>query len=199
PGLVPDQHHAGPGAAPALRLLRRRIPRRVPDRIGSPIDAQRDRRRPLAPPDLDLLAGRKRPPARLRRSRGLPDRPPLARPPPLLRVLPRRRRRRHRRQPPDRLDRHRRQPARSADGGCPHRVGVAGLGRASNQSARNSWPRSRSPRRVMANAARPPPDAVFAQARRSPCALSSPMFSHPPREPRPPPRSSNDRTWPSAG
>ena len=50
-----------------------------------------------------FLPGR-RPPPRLRRHRGLPARPALARPDPLLRVLPRGQRRRHRRQPPDGLD-----------------------------------------------------------------------------------------------
>ena len=39
--------------------------------------------------------------------REVPDRPALARPAALPRVLPRRQRRRHRREPPDRLDRHR--------------------------------------------------------------------------------------------
>ena len=39
----------------------------------------------------------------------LPERPALARPDPLLRVLPRRQRRRPRREPPDRLDRRRRE------------------------------------------------------------------------------------------
>ena len=51
--------------------------------------------------------GRGRPPARVRRHRDVPDRPALARPAPVPRVLPRRQRRRHRRQPPDGLDRHR--------------------------------------------------------------------------------------------
>ena len=47
-----------------------------------------------------------RAPSRLRRRREVPVRSALARPPPLLRVLPRRQRRRHRRQPSDRLDRN---------------------------------------------------------------------------------------------
>ena len=50
----------------------------------------------------------RRPPARVRWDREVPDRPALARPDPVSRVLPRRQRRRDRRQPPDRLDRHRR-------------------------------------------------------------------------------------------
>ena len=50
----------------------------------------------------------------LRRHREVPDRSPLARPHPLLRVLPRRQRRRARRQPSDRLDRARGQAHRSS-------------------------------------------------------------------------------------
>ena len=48
----------------------------------------------------------------LRRRVEVPGRPALARPHPLLRVLPRRQRGRHRGQPPDRLDRPRRAPPR---------------------------------------------------------------------------------------
>ena len=55
--------------------------------------------------DPHLPARRTRPAARLRRHGEVPVRSPLARPHPLLRVLPRRQRRRARRQPPDRLDR----------------------------------------------------------------------------------------------
>ena len=58
----------------------------------------------------DVPRGRGRPPAGLRRDREVPDRPALARPAAVLRVLPRRQRRRHRREPPDRLDRHRGAP-----------------------------------------------------------------------------------------
>ena len=58
-----------------------------------------------AAPRHDLHPRRGRPPPRLRRHRALPDRPALARPDPLQRVLPRRQRRRPRRLPPDRLDR----------------------------------------------------------------------------------------------
>ena len=47
----------------------------------------------------------------VRRRRALPDRSALARPHPVPRVLPRRQRRRPRRQPPDRLDRARREAA----------------------------------------------------------------------------------------
>ena len=59
-----------------------------------------------------LPARRERPPAGLRRLGEVPGRPALARPDPLLRVLPRRQRRRPRRQPPDGLDGPRRTPAR---------------------------------------------------------------------------------------
>ena len=59
-----------------------------------------------------LPARRERPPAGPRRHGEVPGGPALARPHPLLRVLPRRQRGRHRGQPPDRLDRPRRAPAR---------------------------------------------------------------------------------------
>ena len=52
-------------------------------------------------------ARRARPATRLRRHGEVPVRPALARPHPVLRVLPRRQRRRARREPPDRLDRAR--------------------------------------------------------------------------------------------
>ena len=54
-----------------------------------------------------LPARRARPATRLRRHGEVPIRSPLARPHPLLRILPRRQRRRARRQPSDRLDRGR--------------------------------------------------------------------------------------------
>ena len=59
-----------------------------------------------------LPARRERPPAGPRRRGEVPGGPALARPHPLLRVLPRRQRGRHRGQPPDRLDRPRRAPPR---------------------------------------------------------------------------------------
>ena len=55
----------------------------------------------------DLPAGRKRPSTRLRRYREVPVRSSLARPDPVLRILPRRQRRRARGKPSDRLDRPR--------------------------------------------------------------------------------------------
>ena len=55
--------------------------------------------------DADLPARWQRAPAGVRRHREVPDRSPLARPDPLLRVLPRRQRGGARREPPDRMDR----------------------------------------------------------------------------------------------
>ena len=52
-----------------------------------------------------FLTGRQRPSASVRESRKVPDRPALARPGPISRILPRRLRRRSRRQPSDRMDR----------------------------------------------------------------------------------------------
>ena len=60
----------------------------------------------------DLPARTGRAAAGLRRDREVPERPALARPDPVLRVLPRRQRRRPRRQPPDRVDRPDRAAAR---------------------------------------------------------------------------------------
>ncbi len=80
-----------------------------------PLRGRQGDRRPAQP---DLPARRTRPAPRLRRHGEVPDRSPLARSPPLLRVLPRRQRRRAGRQPPDRLDRARGQdhPAVRAPG-----------------------------------------------------------------------------------
>ena len=66
----------------------------------------------LPAPLEHLPARRERPPAGLRRHGEVPGRPALARPDPLLRVLPRRQRGRPRGQPPDGLDGPRRTPAR---------------------------------------------------------------------------------------
>ena len=63
----------------------------------------------------DVHRGLRRAQAGVRRHREVPDRPALARPDPLPRVLPRRQRRRHRREPPDRLDRHRRAAVRDRE------------------------------------------------------------------------------------
>ena len=94
-----------PGAPEPLRLLRRRLQGRVPDRLREPDDALRGREGDLAAPREHLPARRERPPAGPRRHGEVPGGPALARPDPLLRVLPRRQRGRHRGQPPDRLDR----------------------------------------------------------------------------------------------
>ena len=89
----------------ALPLLRRRAHGRVPDRLGRADDAVRGRPRADPPADVDVPARRGRPATRVRRHREVPGRPPLARPDPLLRVLPRRQRGRARRLAPDRLER----------------------------------------------------------------------------------------------
>ena len=95
-----------------LRLLRRRLQGRVPDRLREPHDALRGREGDLPAPLEHLPARRERPPAGLRRRGEVPGRPALARPHPLLRVLPRRQRGRPRGQPPDGLDRPHRAPPR---------------------------------------------------------------------------------------
>ena len=77
----------------------------------------------------------------LRRHGALPGRPALARPDPLLRVLPRRQRRRPRRQPPDRLDRRGRQ-ARSSCSDRPtrRRSSTAGRDRSPSRTSRTATP-----------------------------------------------------------
>ena len=107
-GQRPDR----PGPPEPLQLLRRRLQGRVPDRLREPHDPLRGREGDLPAPLEHLPARRERPPAGLRRRGEVPGRPALARPDPLLRVLPRRQRGRPRGQPPDRLDRPRRAPAR---------------------------------------------------------------------------------------
>ena len=82
---------------------------RVSDRIGPDDDAARGRGGDLAPAVEHLPRGRGRAAAGLRRHRALPDRSAVARPGSVPRILPRRHRRGRRRQPPDRLDRARRQ------------------------------------------------------------------------------------------
>ena len=84
-----------------------------PTGLGPGDEPPRGGRRDQPPADRDVHARRARPPPGLRRNREVPVRPALARPPALLRVLPRRQRRRHRREPPDRLDRHGRDAARA--------------------------------------------------------------------------------------
>src|SRR5262249_26488717 len=82
---------------------------RVPDWLGKPHAALGHRRRTVAPADGDLSPRRRRPTACPRRIRDLPGRSALEGPRPLLRVFPRRQWRWHRREPPDGLDRARRQ------------------------------------------------------------------------------------------
>ena len=107
-GQYPDRA----GSPEPLRLLRRRLQGRVPDRLREPDEPLRGREGDLPAPREHLPARRERPPAGPRRRFDVPGGPALARPRPLLRVLPRRQRGRHRGQPPDRLDGPRRTPAR---------------------------------------------------------------------------------------
>ena len=98
-------HH--PGAPELLPLLRRQLQDRMSHGVrqdDEPLRGEQGDRRPAHP---DLHPRRARPATRLRRHGEVPERSPLARPHPLLRVLPRRQRRRAWRQPPDRLDRAR--------------------------------------------------------------------------------------------
>ena len=105
------------GLLPAAPLLRRPAQGRVPDRLRARDEPARGRDRDQPAPDDDVHRGRARAPAGVRRHREVPDRPALARPAAVPRVLPRRQRRRHRRQPPDRVDRDRGAalPARGGD------------------------------------------------------------------------------------
>ena len=99
-------------------------------------------------------------------AREVPDRPALARPPPLLRVLPRRQRRRPRRQPPDRLDRPRRhahpalRPPRwpAVPGGGPGGGvrGDPGAARKSEQREGLSEKESARPCRPLSHVSKPP-------------------------------------------
>ena len=105
PVWMPVNVHDHPGAAELLSLLRRQLQDRMPHGVredDEPLRGEQGDRRPAEP---DLPARRAWPAARLRRQREVPDRSPLARSHPLLRILPRRQRRRARRQPSDRLDR----------------------------------------------------------------------------------------------
>ncbi len=88
----------------------RGLHRRVSDRIGQRGPPARGRQGHLRPARLDLATRRGRPAAGLRHVREVPDRPGVARPAVLPRVLPRRYGRRDRRLAPDRLDRPGRAP-----------------------------------------------------------------------------------------
>src|SRR3989442_10432780 len=81
----------------------------MPDPFGSTAEPLAGGDRALAAAHPDLPARQRRAPAGLRRDGEVPAGPPLARPGSLLRVLPRRQRRRRGREPPDGLDRPRRQ------------------------------------------------------------------------------------------
>ena len=120
-GVVPDEPGDPARAAAAAPLLRRRAHGRVPHRLGQRDEPGRGRHRDRQAPGADVPRRRGRQAARVRRDREVPERPALARPAALPRVLSRRQRRRHRGQPPDRMDGHRgiavharRQPARAA-------------------------------------------------------------------------------------
>ena len=115
PGLVPDEPGDPPRAAPAAPLLRRPAEGRVPDGLRTRahlLEVADELAQRLARTFTEDEHGRR---PVFGGHREVPDRPALARPAALPRVLPRRQRRRHRREPPDRLDRHRR-PAAAADG-----------------------------------------------------------------------------------
>ena len=104
PDLVPGEHPAAARARQPLRVLRRRLHRGVPDRLGPDDEPLRGHAGAGAPADPDLPARRAGRPPGSRQRPQVPGRSPLARPDPVLRVLPRRQRRRPRGQPPDGLD-----------------------------------------------------------------------------------------------
>ena len=82
------------GAAAAAPLLRRPAQGRVPDRLRARDEPARGRDRDRPAPGAHVHRRRGRPPAGVRRDREVPDRPALARPAAVPRVLPRRQRRR---------------------------------------------------------------------------------------------------------
>ena len=99
-------------AAQARHRVRVALPRRDIG-LGRPAHrAAGDRARYRPPDDRHLPARQKPAAAGVRRRAEVRRRSQLARSPAVLRVLPRRQRRRHRREPPDRVDRARRQPDR---------------------------------------------------------------------------------------
>ena len=103
PGLVPDEPRDHARAVAPASLLRRRLQGRVPDRLGTGCwTCARCRSRSASGCRAPSCVDERRAPAGLRRDREVPDRPALARPDPVPRVLPRRQRRRARREPPDR-------------------------------------------------------------------------------------------------
>ena len=92
-GVVPAQLPADRGAAEAPLLSRRRLQGRMPDGLGARVHAVGGDDRADAPPDRRCSRATRRPPAGQRRPRQVPERPALARPDPVPRVLPRRHRR----------------------------------------------------------------------------------------------------------
>ena len=96
-------HH--PGAAELLPVLRRQLQDRMPYRFREDDEPLRGEQRDRRPAHPDIHPRRAWPAARLWRHGEVPERSPLARSHPLLRVLPRRQRCRAGRQPSDRLDR----------------------------------------------------------------------------------------------
>ena len=111
PGVVPDQPPHHPRPARAVPLLRRRRPGRVPDGIRNDDVPLRGGPRARQSAHRHLPARSRRSPPGLRGHDDVPGRPALARPHPVLRVLPRRQRRRSGRLAPDGMDRR---------GGRPH-------------------------------------------------------------------------------
>ena len=104
PGVVPRELPLHRGAPAAPPLLRGRLPGRVPDGLGRAPLARRGGRCPVAASRGALPARLGRPASGARRRAAVRQRPGLARPHPLLRVLRRRHGRRAGGQPPDRLD-----------------------------------------------------------------------------------------------
>src|SRR5947209_6717464 len=104
PRLVSRQLSHRRVAAKIPLLLRRRLPRRVPHGFGADDDSVGSRCGAFAQTLAHLPSRRRRPPPRLRRLAQVSGRHALARPPSLLRILPRRQRRWIRCFAPDGLD-----------------------------------------------------------------------------------------------
>ena len=107
PGLDAGERHDHPGPLAVLPVLRRQLQGRMPHGVRQDDESLRGGQGDRRSAHRDIYSRRARPATRLRRHGEVPVRSALARPHPLLRVLPRRQRRRARRKPPDRLDRGR--------------------------------------------------------------------------------------------
>ena len=107
PGLDAGQHPDHPVAPQFLPVLRRHLQGRVPHRLGPDDEPLRGGPGDLGAAHPHLSPERGRPAAGLRRHGDVPGRPPLARPHPVLRVLPRGQRGRAGCEPPDGMDRDR--------------------------------------------------------------------------------------------